>query len=103
MKKNLFIVFCFVGILSVAFLLESETKKGRMSKILLANIEALASGEEGMKSESKESKTKQTGPYLVTIRGEVQYAYLVTTVTDCFGIGVVDCEPGTESGWVPVE
>lgn len=103
MKKNLFIVFCFVGILSIVFLLESDTKKGKMSKILLANIEALASDEGGGKSESKESKTKQAGPYLVTIRGEEQYAYLVTTVTNCFGIGVVECEPDTESQWVPVK
>lgn len=102
MKKLLFIIFCSVSVLSIAFSLKGEAKRGDMSKMLLANIEALAIDEGGNKSESKESVTKQEGPYLVTIRGEQKYAYLVVTVTNCFGIGVVDCQPSTESAWAEV-
>ncbi|ADV42586.1 hypothetical protein [Bacteroides helcogenes] len=106
MKKFLSFLVCISCVLFVMPSLLSQKNVvigSEQYEMLLANVEALASGEGGLsKSESKDSDTSQKGPYWVTIRGQDTYAYRVVTVTNCFGLGVVDCTPGISEEWVSV-
>lgn len=99
MKKKRFILTVVLALMAGSIAIYSayanSSKAEAMSDVLLANLEALTTDEEKYKKFAERcAKTWEDGPFwdLYGKRYFVQYK-----IVECYGTGVVDCEPDASS------
>ena len=93
-KYQIIVLTLIIGSISIYGIHANQSKAAKMTDIMLANLEALTTEEKGEKFAERCSKTWDEGPFY-DMYGK-RY-FVVYKKTDCFGTGVVDCEPDLSS------